>query len=115
MSLLAQPFIVLAIFRQSPTSVKILQAYLLTALVFGGLIFLQKRPEIRMWWFWKAIATGFLIHVAILTGIFYWDNLNPQAAAKTFVLFGVLWAAGMADLFLILVIIEIFRPDHEGG
>jgi len=35
---------------------------------------------------------------AILAGVFYWDNLNPQAAAKTFPLFGVLWAAGMVDL-----------------
>jgi hypothetical protein len=109
-TLLGLPFIVLAIFRQSPTTIQILQAYLLTAIVFGGLIFLQKRPEINKWWFWKAIATGFLIHVAILTGVFYWDNLNPQTAGNAFVLIGVLFIATMVELFLILVIIEIFRP-----
>jgi hypothetical protein len=81
--------------------------------VFGGLIFLPKRPEIRKWWFWKAIATGLLVHAAILTGIFYWDNLNPQAAAKTFPLFGVLWAACMVDLLIVLAIVELFRPDEE--
>jgi hypothetical protein len=112
-SLLGLPFIVLAIFRQSPTTIKILQAYLLTAVVFGGLIFLPKRPEINKWWFWKAIGTGFLIHLAVLTGIFYWDNLNPQAASKAFVLIGALFVAGMIELFLILVIIEIFRPEDE--
>lgn len=114
-SLLAQPFIVLAIFRQSPATIKILQAYLLTAVVFGGLIFLPKRPEINKWWFWKAIATGFLIHVAVLMGVFYCDDLNPQAAAKVFVLIGLLFVASMVDLCLLLVIIETFRPDHEGG
>ena len=76
---------------------------------------MKKRPEINKAWFWKAIATGFLVHVAILTGIFYWDNLNPQVAVKTFPLFGVLWVACMVDLFIVLVIIEIFRPDHEGA
>jgi hypothetical protein len=110
-SLLGQPFIVLAIFRQSPNTIKILQAYLLTALVFGALIFLHKRPEINKWWFWKAIGTGFLIHLAVLTGLFYWDNLNPQAAGKTFLLIGLLYVSGMVDLFIILVIIEHFRPD----
>jgi hypothetical protein len=114
-SLLAQPFILLAVFRQSLTTIKIVQTYLLTAIVFGGLIFLQKRPEISKWWFWKAIATGFLVHVAILTGVFYWDNLNPQAAANGFVLIGILFIVTMVELFLILVIIEIFRPDHEGA
>jgi hypothetical protein len=109
-SLLGLPFIVLA---HSLATIKILQAYLLTALVFGGLIFLRKRPEINKAWFWKAIATGFLVHIAILAGIFYWDNLNPQAAVKTFPLLGVLWAAGMVDLFIALVIVEIFRPDEE--
>lgn len=76
---------------------------------------MQKRPEINRWWFWKAIATGVLVHVAILTGVFYWDNLNPQTAANVSVLIGVLFIATMVELFLILVIIEIFRPDHEGG
>lgn len=114
-SLLALPFIVLATFRQSATTIKVLQAYLLTAIVFGGLIFLPKRPEINKWWFWKAIATGSLVHIAILTGVFYWDNLNPQAAPKTFPLFGVLWIACMVDLFLALFIIELFKPDHEGA
>lgn len=112
-SLLGLLPIALAILRQSPITIKILQAYLLTAIVFGGLIFLQKRPEINKWWFWKAIATGFLVHIAILTGVFYWDNLNPQAAPKTFPLFGVLWIACMVDLFLALFIIELFKPDHE--
>jgi len=111
-SLLGLPFIPLA---HSLTTIKILQGYLLTAIVFGGLIFLRKRPEINKAWFWKAIATGFLIHAVILTGVFYWDNLNPQTAAKTFPLFGVLWVASMVDLFIVLVVIEIFRPNHEGG
>ena len=74
---------------------------------------MKKRPEINKAWFWKAIATGFLPHVAILTGLFYWDNLNPQAAAKTFPLFGALWVACMVDLLIVLVVIEIFRPDEE--
>src|SRR6266852_2678816 len=100
-SLLGLPFIVLATFQQSPTTIKTLQAYLLTAVVFGGLIFLPKRPEINKWWFWKAIATGFMIHIAVLTGVFYWDNLNPQAAAKAFMLIGVLFVASMIDLFLV--------------
>lgn len=76
---------------------------------------MPKRPEIRKWWFWKAIATGLLVHTTILTGVFYWDNLNPQAAAKTFPLFGVLWVACMVDLLIVLVIIELFRPNHEGA
>lgn len=114
-SLLALPFIVLATFLQSATTIKVLQACLLTGVVFGGLIFLPKRPETNKWWFWKAIATGFLIHVAVLTGVFYWDDLNPQAAAKAFVLMGLLYVASMVELFLILVIIEIFRPEDELG
>lgn len=114
-TLLGLPFIVFAVFRQSPTTTKILQAYLLTAIVFGGLIFLQKRPEIKKWWFWKAIATGSLIHVAILTGIFYWDNLNPQMASNGLALVGVLFVATMVELFLLLFIIELFRPNREGA
>ncbi len=113
-TLLGLPFIVFAVFRQSPTTIKILQAYLLTAIVFGGLILLQKRPEINKWWFWKAIATGFLIHLATLTGVFYWDNLNPQAAANGFALTGVLFIATVVELFLILFIIEIFRDGWPG-
>jgi hypothetical protein len=112
-TLLGLPFIVFAIFRQSPTTIKILQAYLLTAIVFGGLIFLQKRPEINKWWFWKAIATGFLIHLAILIGVFYWDNLSPQMTANGLALVGVLFVATIVELFLILFIIELFRPDEE--
>lgn len=112
-TLLGLPFIVLAIFRQSLATIKILQAYLLTAVVFGGLIFLQKRQEINKWWFWKAIGTGFLIHLAVLIGVFSWDNLNPLAAANGFVLMGVLFVASMTDLFIILVIIELFKPEHE--
>ncbi len=91
MTLLGLPFIVFAVFRQSPTTIK------------------QKRPEINKWWFWKAIATGFLIHLATLSGVFYWDNLNPQAAANGFALIGVLFIATVVELFLILFIIEIFK------
>ncbi len=114
-TLFGLPFIAFAIFRQSPITIKILQTYLLTAIVFGGLIFLQKRPEINKLWFWKAIATGSLIHVAILTGVFYWDNLNPQTAANGLALVGVLFVATMVELFLLVFIIELFRPNYEGG
>jgi hypothetical protein len=109
------PFIALAIVHQTLTTILLLQAYLLTSIEFGLIFFVEERDNVRRLWFWKAMAPCILVHVAVLAAVFFWDKSNPQMVAKGLTLSVVLWVAAMIDLYLMLWVIEIFRPSDENG
>ncbi len=93
----------------------LLQAYSLTSIEFGLVFFVLERENFKRPWLWKASAACILLHIAILLTIFSWDRTYPELAVKGVALTGVLLVAGLIELYLMLWVIEIFRPSDESG
>ncbi|HXN51562.1 MAG TPA: hypothetical protein VN943_06460 [Candidatus Acidoferrum sp.] len=107
------PFVTWAILRGTLTSIIFLQAYLLTSIEFGLVLFVQERDNIRRLWLWKAMIPCTLVHLIVLAVIFSWDKANPQIAATGFALAAGLLAAALVELYLMLWIIEMCRPSDK--
>jgi hypothetical protein len=109
------PFIALAIFHQTLITIMVLQGYFLTSMEFGLVFFVAERKNIRRPWIWKALVASILLHVAVLVAIFSWDRRYPELAVKGAVLTGVLLVAGLVELYLMLLIVEMCKPFDEEG
>jgi len=97
--------------RHTVTSIIILQAYLLTGLLFGYMLFVEERENLREFWLWKAIVPMVLLHGVALTLVLFWDKTYPDLAAKGLVSTAVLWVFGVIEYYLMLWIVELCRPS----
>jgi len=107
------PFIALAIFHQTLLTIMLLQGYFLTAMDFGLVFFVAERKNIMRPWLWKALASCILLHIGVLLAVFSWDKTNPHLAIKGAPLTGVLFVAGLVELYLMLWIIEICKSKEK--
>jgi len=102
------PFLYFAIFHASLATLVLFQGYLLTGTA-AGIIGIRNRTVLRQKWFWKAMACSLPVHVAAIAGIFYWDQANPKIAFKGLYTVGIVWLAGVIEMFVIVAIIQFFR------
>jgi hypothetical protein len=109
----AVPFVVLAVFHHTLTTVMVLQAYLLTSIEFGLVFFVKESENIRRSWLWKAVAFCILFHVTVLLPLFYWEGSAPQLADKGLVVTGVLFVPAFIELYVFLWIVELCKPSGE--
>ncbi len=105
------PFLLLAIVRQTVTAVILLQAYLLTAMLFGYLLLVEERENLKKSWLWKAMAPIAVLHLVVLTFVFSWDKAYPDLANKALISTSVLWIFGVIEYYFTLWIIEFCRPS----
>src|SRR5713226_886418 len=109
----AAPFVVLAVFHHTLTTVMVLQAYLLTSIEFGLVFFVKERENIRRSWLWKALAFCILFHVAVLLSLFYWERSTPQLTDKGLVVTGVLFVPAVIELYVFLWTVEFCKASEE--
>ena len=108
------PFLVAAIVRHNLTAVMLLQAYLLTGLLFGYTLFVEEYDNLGERWLWKSIAAIGMLHVGALALVFLWDERNPDLAAKGLVSTAVLWALGVIEYCLTVWIVALCKPADKG-
>jgi hypothetical protein len=106
----ALPFLGLAIVRQTLTAVMMLQAYLLTAMLFGYLLLVEERDNLNRSWLWKAMAPIASLHLVVLALIFSWDKTYPDLASKGIISTSVLWTFGILEYYVTLWVVEFCRP-----
>ena len=105
------PFLALAIVRQTVTAVMMLQAYLLTAMLFGYLLFVEERDNLNKSWLWKAMAPIAVLHLVVLALIFSWDKAYPDLAGKGLISTSVLWTFGVIEYYVTLWVVDFCRPS----
>jgi len=107
------PFLILAIVRQTATAIMMLQAYLLTAMLFGYLLFVEERANLNRFWLWKALAPIAVLHLVVLALIFSWDKAYPDLAGKGLISTSVLWVFGVIEYYFTLWLVEFCRPSDS--
>jgi hypothetical protein len=108
------PFVLLAVVHQTLLTILILQAYMLTVLLFGYLLFVEERDNISKVWLWKAMIPISLVHAIALMSVFFWDKAYPDLANKGLISTSILSVFGLIEYFFMLWLIELFRPsDYE--
>jgi len=112
MLLCGSPLIYLAVDHPSLKTLTIFQAYILTFTV-AGILGIKKRAVLRQEWFWTAMLCSLPVHVAAVSVIFYWDKANIEVASKGFYAVGIVWLAGVIEMFCIVGIIELWKPSSE--
>jgi len=105
------PFLGMAIVWHTVTTILLLQAYLLTGLLFGYLLLVEERESLREFWLWKAMVPMAMLHAVALTLILFWDKAHPDLAAKGLVSTAVLWVFGVVEYYLMLWIVELCKPS----
>ena len=53
-------------------------------------------------------------HLAAIAGIFYWDKANLEVAFRGFYTVGAVWVASVAEMVLIVVIMEFWERRQSG-
>jgi hypothetical protein len=107
------PFLALAIVRQTTIAVMMLQAYVLTAMLFGYLFFVEERSNLNKLWLWKAMVPIVILHLVVLALVFSWDKAYPDLAAKGLISTSVLWTFGVFEYYFTLWLVEFCRPSNS--
>src|SRR5689334_7955099 len=105
------PFLAIAIVWRTVTAILILQAYLLTGLLFGYLLLVEERENLRESWLWRAMAPIAVLHLVALTLICTWDKSYPDLANKGLISTSVLWVFGVIEYYFTLWMVELCRPS----
>ena len=91
-----------------------LQAYLLTALLFGMLL-VGEYPPLGSRWFWKTIVPLMTLHSVVVAGIITANLRIPGINRSPRVLYGFLGVIGVLEWRLFLSVAEISRPKDTGS
>jgi hypothetical protein len=89
-----------------------LEAYFLTAFLFGALL-VPEYPPVGTRWFWKAILPIAVMHSAVVFGLVMLSLEIPEINRLPRMVFGFLAVILVAEWRLALRIIETFEPRGE--
>jgi hypothetical protein len=92
----------------------VLQAYLITAIVFVFYPFEMQAQKVRQWSFWKQmLRIGTVAHLLLLSGLWYLDVAYPLFVTGTGTVFFTAFVIGVIEVVVVGEIMDRSRTDES--
>jgi hypothetical protein len=88
--------------------------YLLTACVFGALLWTLERKYLKEKWLWAGMVPVIVLHGLAMYGLVLINEAFPQIDRVPVATYGALVPVGALEIGILYVIVERFRPKKDG-
>ena len=102
------PFIIAAILNHH--HIFMLQAYMLTALQYGYILYIDEAANIKKLWLWKAMMPVTVLHIVVLAVVNYINVRVDSEILKPLGVMALLWMLALPEYFVMSLVIELYRP-----
>jgi hypothetical protein len=103
--------VVCGFYMQERVEQRVLHAYGLTVLCYGGLLYVEEFEHLKKLWLWKGVLATIPLHIAFVAGLFWWDAKYPQLAHSGFMFVYALWPVFLVEIVIFSLIIDHFKPS----
>jgi hypothetical protein len=91
--------------------------YLLTACVFGAILWTLERKYLKEKWLWTGVVPAVVLHGLAMYGLVLFNEAFPQIDRFPVATYGALVPIGALETGILYALIERFRPkkDKQGA